>query len=269
MWTKKNNGTLPPLHHAIVCDDVDAVALLSRRSAACSEKNYLGLNALQLAKRLGKYDCIAILTQNSSQEIKIRKKESDAILLCSEKEFEELFAISYIQTPIFCTLPFLEQVISDRPWLISHTVFGCEHRRLGSALRSRLLTGYVANVSIGWINDEMGYGLFAEEDLPENVFIGQYCGIVRQVHRLEPELNEYCLHYPSRFFSYNYYVIDAKRAGNQTRFINHSDRANLQPMALLDRHFLHIGFFTSRACCKGEELTFNYGKNFWSKRRKA
>lgn len=258
----------PPLHLAVLHDDVKALQLLCYNEEAMKRKNSLGFTAIEFAKLLGKYELVKLVQPDIKHKIMIRLKGSDQLCEYTVEEFERIFGVSYIEANVFFTLSFLEQVINDCPWLLAHTVFGFEHRRLGSYLRTKVSQGFVEDVSIAWIDDTIGYGLFAAKALEKESYIGEYVGVVRKINRFSPEYNEYCLHYPSRFFSYNYYCIDAEHAGNETRFINHSDTPNLKPVCILDRNLLHIVFFTLRAIAEGEELCFDYGKSFWRKRQK-
>ena len=64
------------------------------------------------------------------------------------------------------------------------------------------------------------------------------------------------------------HAVDAQDGGNETRFVNHSDTPNAEPVTQLDRGILHIFFRTTRAVVYGEELTINYGKDYWQRRTK-
>ena len=129
-----------------------------------------------------------------------------------------------------------------------------------------LTIDFVANVSIRWIDDDVGYGVFAEEDFEAGTYIGEYTGQVRTLNRWRPDSNAYCLQYPTRLFSWKYFIIDAFKEGNETRFINHNDVPNLQLSCAVDRGLSHLIFFTNRKVKKGEELTFDYGPDFWRHR---
>lgn len=252
----------PPLHLAILHDDEKVVSLLSHSEEAKARKNGLGFTAIEFAKFLGKYEFVKLLQSGNAHQIKMQLKGMNGLTLYSIQEFERIFRVSYIQSNVFFTPQFLAKVIQDCPWLLAHTVFGSEHRRLGSLLRTKVSSGFMEDVSVRWIDDSIGYGLFAERDFPKETYIGEYVGLVRKIKRFSPQLNEYCMHFPSRFFSYNYYLIDALACGNETRFINHSKTPNLQPICILDRGLMHIVFFTTKAVAKGEELRFNYGAWF-------
>uniref|UniRef100_A0A1B0D9P2 Uncharacterized protein n=1 Tax=Phlebotomus papatasi TaxID=29031 RepID=A0A1B0D9P2_PHLPP len=63
------------------------------------------------------------------------------------------------------------------------------------------------------------------------------------------------------------YCIDANFYGNVSRFFNHSCNPNMIPIRVyFDHHdlrFPKIAFFSTRNIAPKEELTFDYGKNFW------
>jgi SET domain-containing protein len=124
-------------------------------------------------------------------------------------------------------------------------------------------------LEIRWINRDIGYGVFAKKDLPEYTFIGEYTGLVRRRKLFGDHKNNYCFRYQigpylSRF------VIDAKFKGNSTRMINHCDDPNAKPHSLITSDGIaHIIICTNRFIAKGEELTYDYGPEFWRRRRKT
>lgn len=135
------------------------------------------------------------------------------------------------------------------------------------AIENAIEEGVVAPVSIRWVDDRFGYGLFAETPLDEGELIGHYTGVIRPVSRFHPELNGYCIHYPSRFWNAKYLVLDAEKEGNELRFVNHSDYPNLEVKCLLHKGMLVFCFFTKFPVVKGEQLTCYYGPDYWRSRR--
>jgi len=63
------------------------------------------------------------------------------------------------------------------------------------------------------------------------------------------------------------YICDAKYYGNFTRFINHSCKPNVTGIKTFTTHqdvrFPYIAFFSNRDIRANEELTLNYGDNYW------
>lgn len=131
----------------------------------------------------------------------------------------------------------------------------------GEKYQHLIESGYVPKVSIRWVSKEVGYGLFAEEDLPENSYVGEYVGQIRKNNE-HGELNHYLYKYPVLDEIGRNYVIDAT-CGNLLRFANHSFTFNMKHTYAFASHFYHTIFITIRPIVKGEQLTYNYGKNYW------
>ena len=125
---------------------------------------------------------------------------------------------------------------------------------------------------------EKGLGVRATEPIPRGMFIGEYIGEkidsrTANIRRYFYERNNFLY-----AFALGYDVgegegdgaavdldeLDAVFYCNITRFFNHScDGGNLRAATFFvdhhDRQMQRIGFFSSRAIRKGEELTFDYG----------
>ena len=134
--------------------------------------------------------------------------------------------------------------------------------------KEKITSRYTANVSIGWINETIGYGVFAEEELPKGSYVGEYTGIIRKndLRRCFEPLNNYCVTYPIVDELGKNFFLDGKDFGNVTRFINHSYTPNLRFYNVFDEGFYHRIFLTERHIKKGEQLLFNYGKGYWNAR---
>lgn len=134
---------------------------------------------------------------------------------------------------------------------------------LGARFIHHIETAFIRSVSVRWINDEVGQGLFVEEDLEAGSYVGEYTGVVRKNDRryFEP-LNNYCYEYPVPDDIGRSYVIDATQ-GNLTRFINHSFTPNLKPMHVFYEGFYHLIFLALERIEKGRQLSYDYGKNYW------
>lgn len=138
-----------------------------------------------------------------------------------------------------------------------------EAQELGKQWIAQIEVGFIPDVSIRWLDEHLGYGLFAEETLEAGSYIGEYTGIVRKNDRryFEP-LNNYCYEYPVSDYIGRSYVIDATQ-GNSTRFINHSYTPNLRPIHVFYDGFYHLIFLALQRIDPGTQLCFNYGKTYW------
>lgn len=136
---------------------------------------------------------------------------------------------------------------------------------LGSYYSQEIETGFIPEVSVEWIDEKIGYGVYARKSFAVGAFLGEYTGLVRPRKRRLDRKNDYCFEYAVGMKSP--WVIDAKECGNHTRFINHSAKPNIEPMALYSKGLMHIVFISVQPIKKGDQLFYEYGPYFWKKRR--
>lgn len=120
-------------------------------------------------------------------------------------------------------------------------------------------------LSIRWINPDLGWGVFAEERLPEMRYICCYLGLVRR-HTKKDHKNSYCFEYPLSLEEPSPFTIDAREQGGVARYLNHSSKPNLTSSLVTIAGLNHILFYTTRAVAKGEQLCYDYGPAYWKKR---
>ncbi|MGZ3634095.1 MAG: SET domain-containing protein-lysine N-methyltransferase [Parachlamydiaceae bacterium] len=208
------------------------------------------------------------MKKNKEHKITILKKGALRLSQLTQSEFKDYFNIDYYNHLQFPSEAAFQETLNNCPWIIETSYLGEKNRQLFSRFRKEIEQGFVADVSIRWINEELGYGLYANKNLPAEAYIGEFTGLVRRLYRRSPDHNEYCFHYPTKWWSWKYTVIDALLGGNETRFINHSDKPNLQPLCVCDQNLLHIIFITDQPIKAGMQLTYHYGNDFWKHRRK-
>lgn len=264
IFTPKKNFS--PLHRAVIEGDVEKVDQLKHSSWIFSEESH-GFNPLEIAQFLGKIECQRVLELENPFKLYVQKKGEIFPTRMMLPEFEDFFKITYRRHLTFPSYEFLDEVIHQCPFYYRFERLLLSGDQWELSYQSQRALGDIANTYVKWINPEVGYGLFAKENLPERKFVAEYTGIMRCVDKHDPQLNPYCFLYPKKWMSSKYYVIDALEDGNISRFINHSDRPNLQPLWLVDRKLLHLVFVANRPIVKGTELTFDYGNDFWIHRR--
>jgi SET domain-containing protein len=120
----------------------------------------------------------------------------------------------------------------------------------------------VAETSIREINPQLGFGLFALASLPAGHLIGVYTGKLVRRDLLHLRVTDYTYRYP---FSEGVrpLMIDAEQAGNELRFVNHSDTPNLYVVGVPLDGLFHLLFLTRRSLAQAEQLTIDYGERFW------
>jgi len=122
-------------------------------------------------------------------------------------------------------------------------------------------------VEIRYIGPEVGYGVFATESIKSGAYLGSYLGKIRLFDILNDGMNNYLFSYPMPGPRERSLTIDAEECGNFTRFINHSFSPNLKPMPAYRDGIFHIILVADLDIKKGQQLSYNYGVNYWYLRR--
>ncbi len=185
----------------------------------------------------------------------------------SLQELEEKLGFYYIPEIAFES-PEIRQDIWEKGidlWVKRET--SEEAERLGALFHDKIESGFIRDVSVRFIDDRVEHGLFAEERIEAGSYVGEYVGVIREndIRRYMGKLNNYCYNYPVKDALDRDYVIDAQN-GNLTRFINHDSEPNLEPHHVFYAGFYHLIFLAKRLIEKGEELSYDYGKNYWQLR---
>ncbi|MDP1834916.1 MAG: SET domain-containing protein-lysine N-methyltransferase [Chlamydiales bacterium] len=184
--------------------------------------------------------------------------------IVQQLDFEQFCGIPYLKHIGFKSRPLLDLVIAQCPWTFRfgyHVIHEDYH-----FYRDQIWKGTVADITIAWIGSGLGYGIYANQNFEKDTFIGTYTGVVRHLDRSRPDHNVYCLHYPTRYWSYEMFIIDAELAGNEMRFANHSKSPNMNLECLCYKGLLFFFLRANQPICKGSELTFDYGEAFWRER---
>jgi hypothetical protein len=117
--------------------------------------------------------------------------------------------------------------------------------------------GKTADLYVAKVNDVVGHGAFAGEDIEKGGLIGEYTGVVRA--RCENDRNNYYLFEYAKGGA----AIDASETGNITRFINHSDkRENAVPLNLIVDDVEHVILIAAKDIGKGQQILFDYGQGY-------
>ncbi len=179
------------------------------------------------------------------------------------QELENRLQFNYLPVNAFES-PEEEQLIREKGLakLLSNEI-SKEALELGALYSKQIAAGYIPAVSVVWVNEQVGYGLLAEEDIAAGSYCGSYTGIVRKNERryFQPP-NDYCYEYPVPDEIGRSYVIDAT-SGHLTRFINHSATPNLKPVHVFHDGYYHLIFLALCDIKKGTQLSYHYGNNYW------
>jgi SET domain-containing protein len=145
----------------------------------------------------------------------------------------------------------------------------CRQKWMGAFYGSAIESECIPNITIRWISSFIGYGVFTNEEIAPHTFVGEYTGFLRGRQFRLDSFNDYCFEYALGEWLRSAFLIDAREGGNHTRFINHSDTPNLEPIAVLWNGLLHIILRSTKRIAKGSELTYDYGEAYWKRRVKV
>ncbi len=98
-----------------------------------------------------------------------------------------------------------------------------------------------------------GLGLYATSEIPKGACVIEYVGRPISAAEERTSRSKYLFEINSRK------TIDGAPRWNKARYINHSCRPNCEPNIHKGRVFIH----TRRRIRAGEELNYDYGKNYF------
>lgn len=242
----KGKNTL--LHLAILFKKEEIVSLLFEDSLMKKKRNQLGFTPSELALFLSSKKGFNFFSQ---EHLKIFSKDS----LFSELEF--------VKNPVFDSYEILEEVLAFTKKAKKEDRIPQERVWLGAYFNLELEKGVHPLVSIQFINDEVGFGVFAGQKIPACSYVGEYTGVIKRRDAKKIKNEIYSVRYSIWDLLKKKYVLDAKEKGNFTRFINHSKTPNLSLQSVYWRGIPRMVFVSLRKISLGEQLSFDYGTFFW------
>jgi hypothetical protein len=184
----------------------------------------------------------------------------------SPEEFHQVTGVQYLPQLIFENEKTHERVRAQCRSTVRSGLITSEMKWLGALDAQRIQRHFIANVSIRWIDEIRGHGLFAEQALAAGDYVGEYTGIVRKRMIFSLNHNDYCFSYPTSEVGFRRHMIDALKNGNELRYANHSRKPGMEPRCVLVDGVLHVIFEAIQNLPAGSELTFNYHHNYWKTR---
>lgn len=243
------------LHRAVIDDDVERLRDIIEQLGDTQIYDQLGYTPLELAYMLGRDDCVELLETNILGPFKVLHEGEKVLHKYSKDELLLAMGVVYSPTLGFRSVESIVEVMEECPEEIKENVW--EKRD-------------PTNITVVWVNEDIGYGVITNRHLQVGDFIGEYTGDVRRVSRLYPQINAYCVEYPtrSRWLGRKRFIIDAQHCGTLLRYVNHSNDPNLEGKWVYDRGLLHLLFYAKKEVPRGFELTIDYGTAFWQHRKR-
>jgi hypothetical protein len=127
---------------------------------------------------------------------------------------------------------------------------------------------HLPRVVIVKVNELVGNGLVAGQYITPGTIIGEYSGTIVKVTPIatnESIDNTYFAPYSTdEVPSSEMFVINAKKAGNPTRFINHSDdNSNAVWVPVFDGEKFRLIVVATKTIAKGKQILLKYRLSYW------
>lgn len=192
-------------------------------------------------------------------------EKDDKTLVLSPSELGSFLGITYFPQIAFLKSRDFLKIARKTARYRAKQWFELNQLWLGTYFQKEILSSELPPVRLRWIDEKVGWGVFAEQDLKPMTFVGEYSGLIRRQRRADSK-NAYCFQYSIISGEPTVYTIDAFERGGIVRFINHSNKPNVKSALATDRYLTHVVLFTSRKILKGEQLCYDYGPTYWKKR---
>ena len=118
------------------------------------------------------------------------------------------------------------------------------------------------DLEIKWVNATIGNGVFAKQSIKKGAFVCEYVGLITREKDIDPD-NRYIFNLTVGDDETGF-VLDARYSGNVARTINHADFPNLEAITIFIDGQPRVIYAACRDIQKGEELSVDYGEDYWN-----
>lgn len=189
------------------------------------------------------------------------KKDSNLSLL----EFEKLTGTQWLFQLEFEDADILSAIAKMGAKLHKKGELTVEQLWFGKYFQKEILSRSMPDLTIRWIDSDMGWGVFAQQPIKKMEFVAEYVGQVRKRQKADSK-NGYCFEYVVAQGYSTPYNIDARMRGGVARYINHSNTPNLHSALATFDDVSHVILYAKEPIAKGTQLCYDYGPDYWSKR---
>lgn len=157
----------------------------------------------------------------------------------------------------------------DLKQLAPYTEDPAKYEALAAKYGAQIRAGAVAPISIKFVNDHVGYGVFAEAPIKVDDFVGEYTGIIQDKAFVRD--TTYSWVYPIKLNAAGETVaisLDAKFEGNEMRYVNHAQKPNTVKVNIPLDNVWHECYIAVQDIPAGKQVTVSYGDNYWKSRGK-
>ena len=120
-----------------------------------------------------------------------------------------------------------------------------------------------APMCVAYINDDVGFGVFATAPIKKDDFIGVYTGVVKAKNGTDD--STYTWEHPGDPLNSKIKLeCDGTYAGNELRYVNHSFAANVKKIDVLCNNRWYLCYIAQEDIEPGEQILVSYGMAYWT-----
>jgi hypothetical protein len=135
---------------------------------------------------------------------------------------------------------------------------------------AKVSDSYLADIYVKFIDDELGYGMFANKDIKSGELIGEYTGVIDSSDNVHD--HSWSWSFPSNIYKPELNIpevsVDSKFSGNALRFVNHSDSPNSEMRRIFLDGIVRTLYIANKDIARDAQIFVSYGSAYWSHRKK-
>jgi hypothetical protein len=256
--SSKDGQTL--LHLAVLSNQIDIASSLSLIYPHLKlRRNTFGLTPLELSELLPRKEIASLLGRAPLPSF----LDQPNVTIHDPEKFQLSETLEFLAQPLFETEAILDEILRRAKKAKMEDAIPPERIWMGVYYDNEIHKGVHPKVSIRHIDDEVGFGVFADQRIPSCTLAGEYTGALKERNKNELKDKKYCVRYTVWEMGKRQFIIDAENKGNFTRFINHSAKPNLGLQSVYWRGLPRMIFVALKEIPEGAQLTFDYGTFFW------
>ena len=120
-----------------------------------------------------------------------------------------------------------------------------------------------APMCVAYINDDIGFGVFATAPIFKGDFIGVYMGVIKSKNGKDDPA--YTWEHPGDPLRSDIKLeCDATYAANELRYVNHSFAPNVKKVDILCNNRWYVCYVAQEDIEPGEQILVSYGMGYWT-----
>lgn len=200
--------------------------------------------------------------------IKVQHKGDNNLSLYTFEEFEKIMQVKFLPCLVYADEKIHKKVTKRCQRALEEDLISRKQRWLGIYYYEEIAKGWSPDLTIRWINPILGYGVFTNQNFEAGQLVSEYTGILKKHKWFHRNGGDYLFYYYVESKWGSPFYVDAGDGGNYSRFINHSEEGNLEPVYVLSGGIIHILLMAKKKIPVGAQLCYNYGDLYWKKRTK-